>query len=300
MSTYLTLVAGPGAGDLAPELVESLARRLPGQGAIAARRWLHEPVALDLEVVGLTEADRRRLPAIVSDVLSGERLDWSLSPATGRRKRLLVADMESTIIENELLPELADLAGHGETVAALTAQAMGGRLEFDAVLVQRVALLEGLPADSIACVSKNIRYTSGARTLVGTMKDKGARLALVSSGFRGFAEIVAEELGFDECHANQLEVTDAALTGRVVPPILNGESKRTILGEIGLRWSLEPQATLAVGDGANDLKMLRAAGLGVSFHASPAVAAEAPVRVDHGDLTTLLYFQGFSRDEFVL
>ena len=225
-------------------------------------------------------------------------IDWAVLPARGRRKRLLVADMDSTMVAGETLDELAAEAGIGERVAAITARAMNGELDFEAAVRERVGLLAGLPLAAVEQVLARIRPMAGARAAVATMRASGAHCMLVSGGFTLFAEPVGERLGFDEVQANRLEVRDGRLTGRVLEPILGRDAKRRALEERRAALGLAPDETLAVGDGANDLAMLGAAGLGVAFRAKPAVAAQARIRVDRADLAALLYLQGYARFEF--
>jgi phosphoserine phosphatase len=226
-------------------------------------------------------------------------IDLCVVPAGGRRKRLLLADMDSTMIAQECIDELAAEAGVGAQVAATTARAMNGEIGFEGALRERVALLAGLDAAVIERVFANrITMMPGARTLVATMRANGARAALVSGGFTAFTERVAAVLGFDEHRANVLDVDAGALTGTVREPILGREAKVAALAEITARIGITAADVLAVGDGANDLGMLQAAGLGVAAHAKPSVAAQVDCRINHGDLTALLYLQGYARTDF--
>ncbi|GGD19729.1 phosphoserine phosphatase SerB [Sinisalibacter lacisalsi] len=226
-------------------------------------------------------------------------VDLAVQPAAGRRKRMLIADMDSTMIRQECIDELADEAGVGAHVAAITARAMNGELGFEGALRERVGLLAGLDAGVIDKVlSERITYMPGGRALVATMRANGAYTVLVSGGFTAFASRVAAVLGFDEARANDLEIEAAKLTGRVVEPILGRAAKVAALEEVSARLGITPADAIAVGDGANDLGMLGLAGTGVALHAKPSVAAECDIRVNHGDLTALLYLQGYARADF--
>ena len=227
-------------------------------------------------------------------------VDLVVQPTQGRRKRMLLADMDSTMIEQECIDELAEEAGVGAHVKDITAKAMNGELDFDGALKERVALLKGLPESIIDKVlAERISLMPGAKALLTTMKANGAYAALVSGGFTAFTGKVAGELGFDENRANTLLVADSQLTGEVAMPILGREAKVQALEEITTKLGLTAQDVLAVGDGANDLGMLTIAGSGVALHAKPSVAAECDIRINHGDLTALLYVQGYAKSEFL-
>ena len=227
-------------------------------------------------------------------------VDLVVQPAEGRRKRVLLADMDSTVIGQECIDELADMAGVGAQVSAITARAMNGELDFEAALRARVALLEGLDAGVIDRVlTERITLTRGGQELVATMKAAGGYAALVSGGFTAFTARVAEALGFDEHRANDLPVENGRITGRVAEPILGREAKVAALNDICARLGLRFSEVIAVGDGANDLGMLRLAGSGVALHAKPVVAAEVERRISFGDLTALLYLQGYAKTDFV-
>ncbi len=229
-----------------------------------------------------------------------DRVDVVVQPAEGREKALIVADMDSTMITVECIDELADYAGIKAQIAEVTEAAMRGELDFAEALDARVALLNGLGADAIdRCLAARVRLMPGARTLVQTMKARGATSILVSGGFTRFAEPVGAEIGFDRVIANELLIEGDALTGAVAKPIVDSSTKEvTLLGAMA-ELGLDASATMAVGDGANDLAMIRKAGLGVAYHAKPIVAAAAGARIDHGDLTALLYAQGIARSEWV-
>lgn len=237
--------------------------------------------------------------AAVRQALDGAAIDAIATPADGRRKALLVADMDSTIVTSETLDELADFAGLKNRIAAITARAMNGELDFKAALRERVAMLKGLPVDALERTWQRISLTSGARELVATMRAHGAYTVLVSGGFTFFTSRVAALCGFDLHRSNILLDDGSALTGLVAEPILDRDTKLATLTGLAAERGLKLSATLAVGDGANDLDMLRAAGLGVAFRAKPIVAAEARARVDHAGLRALLFAQGYSNEDFI-
>jgi phosphoserine phosphatase len=226
-------------------------------------------------------------------------VDAVVHAASGRRKRLLVADMESTMIENEMLDDLAAMAGIGERIADITRRAMNGEIGFEAALRERVGLLAGLDARVLERAYDGVREIPGGRALVATMRKHGARCALVSGGFRFFTVRVRERLGFDLDQANDLILEGGKLSGLVAEPILGRQAKLDALLRLCAEQGIGAHEAITVGDGANDLAMLQAAGLGVAFHAKPAVAAQAKARIDHGDLTALLYLQGYRADEIV-
>ena len=252
--------------------------------------------AIDLFVDDAKVADLR---LHVARALERKAVDFCAQPAEGRRKRLLVADMDSTIIGCECLDELADFAGVKDRVAKITARAMAGEIAFEGALRERVAMLAGLELGVLArTYDERVRLNPGARTLARTMTAHGARCVLVSGGFSFFAERVAREAGFAADRANRLLDDGVRLTGAVGEPILGGDAKLAALREEAGQLGLHLSETLAVGDGANDLPMIEAAGLGVAWRAKPVVAAAADARVDHTDLTTLLYFQGYGAEAF--
>ncbi len=227
-------------------------------------------------------------------------LDVIVQPVANREKKLIVADMDSTMITVECIDELADYAGIKEQIAAVTEAAMRGELDFAAALDARVALLKGLGADAIdRCLAERVRLMPGARTLVQTMKARGATAILVSGGFTRFAQPVGAQIGFDRVIANELLIEGDALTGAVGKPIVDSSTKETTLLGAMAELGLDASETMAVGDGANDLAMIRKAGLGVAYHAKPIVAAAAGARIDHGDLTALLYAQGIAHADWV-
>ena len=296
MQLVLTLVAPPNAGGIQINLREALA----GVGAtVAESRPLEagEGAAVD---VFLEADDPAAVKAALRAPLEGQMLDWCLQPVEGRRKRLLIADMDSTIINVECLDELADFAGVKDEVSAITERAMRGELEFEGALRERVAMLKGLGIASLQqAYDERVRLNPGARTLVRTMAEHGARCVLVSGGFTFFTGRVAEAAGFHANRANTLGEADGALLGTVGEPILGREAKLAALKEETAALGVPLSAALAIGDGANDLSMIEAAGLGVAYRAKPVVAAQADAKVDHADLTALLYFQGYALDQFV-
>ncbi len=295
-SLVATLVADPNRSALSDALIARAAQALPGS---AVTRWLEPGIAADLffegDDSGLALAGTR-----LRALLAREPIDAIAQPARDRRKKLLVADMDSTLIGQECVDELAARVGVGARVAAITERAMRGEIAFEPALRERVALLAGLPETVIADVLQDaITVTPGARTLVRTMRANGAYAAIVSGGFTQFTDAIARRLGFDEHRANRLVVEHGRLTGRVAEPILGRDAKLATLQELRAQRGLAAHETLAVGDGANDLAMLEDAGLGVAYRAKPSVAAAAHARLDHTDLTALLYAQGYTRSAFV-
>ncbi|MGU3362430.1 phosphoserine phosphatase SerB [Methylobacterium sp. M6A4_1b] len=263
-------------------------------------RILHGEVAAEILVPG-AEADAPALTRRLRAALGAEPIDVAvLSAGPHRRKRLFLADMDSTMIEQECIDELADTIGLKDHVAEITERAMRGEIAFGPALRERVALLRDVPVDKIAAlIAERITLTPGGRTLVQTMKAHGTHTCLISGGFTLFTGPVSVKIGFDEAHATTLGIRDGHLTGEVIEPIVDRETKRATLIALRSRFGLDPADTLAVGDGANDLDMIGEAGLGVAFRAKPKVAAAAQVRIDHGDLTALLYLQGYASAEFV-
>ena len=298
MTHVATLISPPGRPGLDDALLARACAALP---AARAPTWLDRGIAADIPFTAGGPEDNRALGARVRAALDGVPVDVVVQPAAGRRKRLFVADMDSTMIGQECIDELADMVGLKDHVSAITERAMRGELAFEPALRERVALLKGLPAAAIdEVLADRIRLTPGARALVATMQANGAYACLVSGGFTAFTGRVAALIGFDEHRGNTLLVDgDRKLTGTVAEPVLGRQAKLDTLIELRTRRGLDPLATLAAGDGANDLAMLEAAGLGVAYHAKPAVAAAAHARIDHADLTALLYLQGYARGDFV-
>lgn len=258
----------------------------------APARWIDEGSAADIDFTADPEAARAALEGLVPAT------DVVVQPSEGREKRLLIADMDSTMITVECIDELADYAGIKAQVAAVTEAAMRGELDFEGALDARVALLAGLDEGAIdRCLAERVTIMPGAKALVRTMRARGARCVLVSGGFTRFAEPVGAEIGFDRVIANRLLVEGGTLTGTVARPIVGAATKEATLREEA--GALPLARTLAVGDGANDLPMIRAAGLGVAYHAKPVVAAAAAARIEHGDLSALLWAQGIARCDWV-
>jgi phosphoserine phosphatase len=266
------------------------------------QRWLAPNEAWEAELATNEGETVSSIKADVGFALKGLTLDINMvaGDAQTRRKKLLVADMESTIIEQECLDELADFVGLRERIAEITEKAMRGELDFEAAIKERVGLLSGLDVGALQEVyDRRVTLMSGAQTLVGTMHANGAKCVLVSGGFDYFASRIKERLGFDDFQANRLEVNGDKLAGKVAMPILGREAKLAALERYAQEFKLPIAATIAIGDGANDLAMIKASGLGVAFRAKPVVAVEAAATITHGDLTGLLYLQGYTKDEFV-
>jgi phosphoserine phosphatase len=297
MTHVATLISNPAA----PALDAAVLDRARGALAEAGSpQWLDPGIAADIPFTPAAGNDQRGLSDRLRAVLAGRPIDVVVQPHAHRRKKLFLADMDSTMIGQECIDELADHAGFKTRVAAITERAMRGEVEFEPALRERVALLKDLPQSVIDEVMETrIVLTPGGRALIATMRANGAYTCLVSGGFTLFTGRIGAMLGFDENRANTL-VIDAGgrLTGRVGEPILGREAKLGTLHELRQRLRLLPEETMAIGDGANDIPMIEAAGLGVAYHAKPAVAAAAAARIDHGDLTALLYAQGYSRTEF--
>lgn len=294
MALVATLVANPSNPVLSSALAERAAE------AVASSRvyWLADGIACDIALVDGTDtldAERR-----IREALAGQPVDVAVQGADTRRKSFLIADMDSTMIGQECIDELAAEVGLKEKVSEITARAMNGEIAFEPALRERVALLKGLPISVVdEVIAKRITLTPGGRELIATMKAKGGYTALVSGGFTVFTGPIAAMLGFDENRANILLEGDGVLTGEVAEPILGKQAKVDSLLDIAERLGITARETIAVGDGANDLGMLGIAGSGVALHAKPAVAAEAKIRIDHGDLTALLYLQGYRKSDFV-
>lgn len=285
-----TLLTNPETPVLDRVTVESLRNAWGGGDAV----WLEPGVAAEFALPAVPENRWQ-----IWEDLQGLRVDLIVQKTEGRRKRMLIADMDSTMIQQECIDELADEAGVGAYVADITKRAMNGELDFEAALRERVGLLKGLPEAVIERVYRDrITFMPGGKALLATMKANGGYAALVSGGFTAFTARVAAALGFDENRANTLHAADGLLTGTVGEPILGKQAKLDALLEISARLGIDPAEAMAVGDGANDLAMLNRAGAGVALHAKPSVAAQCDIRVNHGDLTALLFLQGYAREDF--
>ena len=301
VSNALVLTSAPGAGALDDAAIAAVGALLAPYRVIQ-EWWLGEGEAWEALFVADDGADHAPLRARIAAALAARPVDVNIIPddIASRRKTLLVADMESTIIEQECLDELADYAGVRPRIAAITERAMRGELDFDSALNERVGLLAGLDAAVLEEIyTQRVTLMPGATTLIATMRAHGAHCALVSGGFTFYTERIAARLGFDSQQANTLDVVDGRIAGTVAMPILGREAKLAALQRLTRDLALDPMLTMAVGDGANDLAMIKAAGLGVAFRAKPIVAAEAAASIRHGDLAALLYLQGFKRREFV-
>jgi phosphoserine phosphatase len=292
-----TLISNPGAPALDAGALARARAVLPGAGEAD---WLDPNVAADIPFTLDDEIAPRAVADQVRAVLADRPIDVVVQAAADRRKRLFLADMDSTMIGQECIDELADYAGLKARVAAITERAMRGEIAFEPALRERVALLKGLPEAVVEeVIGGRITLTPGGRTLVATMRKHGAHTCLVSGGFTPFTGRIGASIGFDENRGNVLIVEDGQFAGVVTEPILGSAAKLATLIELQDRLGLRPAQTLAIGDGANDIPMIQAAGLGVAYHAKPKVAEAAQARIDHGDLTAVLYAQGYRRAEFV-
>ena len=295
MSLVATLICNPADPALDSTVVDGARAVLPVPGRA---QWLFDEVAVDIPFEG--SEDIRTVVSRLREARGDLPVDIVVQPQDFRRKKLFLADMDSTMIGQECIDELADFVGLKAHVAKITERAMRGEIEFEPALRERVALLKGMPvsvADEV--LKKRITATPGGRELVMTMRAHGAWTCLISGGFTLFTHAVAAMIGFQENRANRLRIENGKLTGEVIEPIVGRAAKLSTLIELTESFDLDDIDTLVAGDGANDLGMIQAAGLGVAYHAKPAVAAAAAARIDHGDLTALLYAQGYRREEFV-
>ncbi|MCW0016110.1 phosphoserine phosphatase SerB [Rhizobium sp. BT-226] len=294
MALVATLVANPSNPVLTPKIAEQAAEAVNASGLY----WLADGIACDIALRDGTDAQAAE--ANILAIIASAPIDLVIQEQETRRKKLLIADMDSTMIGQECIDELAAEVGLKEKVATITARAMNGEIAFEPALRERVALLKGLPISVVdEVIAKRITLTPGGPELLATMKSKGHYTALVSGGFTVFTSRIAATLGFDENRANTLLEDGGILSGFVAEPILGKQAKVDALNEIAARLGISPKEAIAVGDGANDLGMLHLAGSGVALHAKPTVAAEAQMRINHGDLTALLYIQGYRKTDFV-
>ncbi len=296
MTHVVTLVGNPRQAPVSPGLAHAARSALSRLGGrVGDADWLSPGTACDVPIEGI---DPAAAVEAVRAALAGRPIDVVAQPRRHRRKRLLVADMDSTIIRQECIDEMAEFIGRRADVAAITERAMRGDMDFAEAVRERAAMFAGLGADILerAC-DERVSLTPGAETLVRVMRRNGAVTALVSGGFTQFTRRVAERAGFDHHHGNELEVAAGRLTGRALEPIGGGDAKAELLDRHRRRLGISAERTLAVGDGANDIPMIAAAGLGVAFRGKPRVVEAADAEVRHGDLTALLYFQGFREAE---
>jgi phosphoserine phosphatase len=294
MAFVATLIANPSNPVLVPAIAEKAAEAVKAAGLY----WLADGIACDIAL--RDDADQKAAEGNILAVIGNEPIDLVIQQAETRRKKLLIADMDSTMIGQECIDELAAEVGLKEKVADITARAMNGEIAFEPALRERVALLKGLPLSVVDdVIAKRIALTPGGPELIATMKAKGYYTALVSGGFTVFTSRIAATLGFDENRANILLEQNGVLTGFVEEPILGKQAKVDALNEIAEKLGISTDDALAVGDGANDLGMLQLAGAGVALHAKPTVSAQARMRIDHGDLTALLYIQGYRKTDFI-
>lgn len=294
----LTLISNPSEYALEASLTASIEANISyAGGMVLESRWLSESEAFDLII---THLDAEKAEKIVHETLRGEKVDVIAQASSSRSKRLLITDMDSTMITCECIDELADFVGKKTEVAAITERAMNGELDFEKALNERVALLKGLDENTLAQVYRErVKIMGGGRELVATMRENGARCVLVSGGFTFFTSRIREELGFHADYSNLLEIEGGVLTGRVIPPILDKNVKlQTLMAEC-THHLIPLEESMAIGDGANDLPMLLASGLGIAYHGKPSVQAAARARLNHTDLRGALFAQGYSADEFI-
>jgi phosphoserine phosphatase len=297
MSHIATLISNPARPVVTKTAIDAARILLPMSGATVT---LDEGIACDLPFSLPSGTDTRTFTESLRAAIAPAAIDVVVQPMAHRKKRLFVADMDSTMIQQECIDELADFVGLKAHVAAITERAMRGEIEFARALRERVTLLKGLSLGVIdEVLQKRIQLTPGARTLVMTMRKNGAHTCLVSGGFTAFTNKIAAKIGFDEDRSNRLVIENGKLAGKVEEPILGREAKLTALKDLTTKLKLDPAETLAAGDGANDLDMIAAAGLGVAYHAKPAVASVAAARIDYSNLTALLFMQGYKRAEFI-
>jgi len=298
MTDYVaTLVSNPSKPALSDALLSHLAQALPSNAKVIR---LDRQIAIDVVFSARSQKEMKETSEKIRFALASEPIDVIVQPLATRKKSLFIADMDSTMIGQECIDELAAELRVKQKVAKITERAMRGEVEFEQALRERVQLLAGLEVMVIPkIITERIKLTPGARTLVSTLRGHGVYTALVSGGFTLFTNRIGAMIGFDEDRANMLQIENNRLTGNVAEPILGKAAKRSTLIELREQFALQPEETLAIGDGANDLDMIKEAGLGVAYRAKPAVAAAADARIDHADLTALLYAQGYSRSSWI-
>lgn len=296
MDTVLIAIASPQKTKLSDSHLQTA---MDTSGISGDLNWLSADEACEVAFVAPQGFDATSTEHACRKALAGLPIDIAFIPAENRKKKLLVADMDSTIIEQECIDELAAVAGVADQVVGITARAMAGELDFQDALRARLGLLKGLPEQAIIeVITKRITFTPGARMLVQTMKANGALTALISGGFTHFTSYVSKICGFDEHQANVLEIEDGKLTGTAIEPIMDKNQKKRSLAQFTIMNGMTFADTMAVGDGANDLPMLQRSAMGIALHGKPAVRDGAQYRIDHGDLTALLFMQGYKREEF--
>jgi phosphoserine phosphatase len=297
MNHILTLICNPRTADLGDDALNTAIAALKEMGAETGEAtWLAHGIACDIPFHG---PDLQAAEAAVRQHLQNAPVDIIAQQSGNRRKKLLIADMDATMVMGETLDELAEFAGCKDEVAAITSRAMNGKIRFIDALKQRIKRLEGLTLENLEKTMAGVELTPGGKALVHTMKANGAVTMLISGGFTYFTDRVRDLIGFDEAKGNSFEISDGKLTGQVLEPIINRQAKLESLKSLAAEHGIAETDTMAVGDGANDLPMLMAAGIGVAYHAKPVVTKSAGVAVNHGDLTALLYLQGYRADEFV-
>lgn len=298
MDFVLTLIANPAEAELSDTTVSTALNALKALHITPGRAdWLSEAEAVDIEFRG---GSPLAAESCVRQKLGDAAIDVIAQRTYRRKKKLLIADMDSTIVQGETLDDLAEFAGLKPKIAEITQRAMKGELDFNEALAERVAMLEGLDESYLAQTLKQIRLTPGAQSLIATMRANGAMTALISGGFSYFTDAIREQVGFDSSLGNRLEIVGGKLTGRVLPPIVNKNTKLDMLEDTAMQLGLGMSDTMAIGDGANDVPMLYTAGTGIAYHAHPVARQAARARLDHADLSGALFAQGYHRAEFIV